>query len=100
VIGLAMLTGSDLPAELWKPILTGGLWAVIQWRVVGEVRRFSRWGWYGAMAELAIASATKLVWVFLLPDQAFAFLILLGINVWMMRYFWTRRADFDVDLGT
>lgn len=80
-------------------VITGLVWAVLQWRLATEVRRFSRWGWYGAVAELAAAAATKLVWVFVMPDLAFMFVVLLVIDAFMARYFWTRRAQFDVSFG-
>lgn len=79
--------------------IMGLVWAVLQWRLATEVRRFSRWGWYGAMAALAAAAAAKVFWVFYLREMAFLFLMLLVIDAFMLRYFWTRRAHFDVDLG-
>jgi hypothetical protein len=79
--------------------ITGLVWAVLQWRLATEVRRFSRWGWYGAVTELAAAAAAKVFWVLYLREMAFVFLILLVIDAFMLRYFWRRRAQFDVDLG-
>lgn len=80
-------------------VITGSVWALLQWRLATEVRRFSRWGWYGAMAELAVAAATKLFWMFFLRDMAFVFIMLLVIDWLMLRYFWTRRDQFDVSFG-
>ena len=80
-------------------VITGLVWAVLQWRLAAEVRRFSRWGWYGAMAELAAAVATKLFWVFIVPDLAFLFVVLLVADAFMLHYFWTRRAQCDVSFG-
>lgn len=101
VVAFAFLATVDADAGFapWTRALATCVWAVLQWRVADEVRRFSRWGWYGAMAELGIAAASKVVWVFLLPEQAFAFLVLLGIEAGLLRYFWNRRAQFDVDFG-
>jgi hypothetical protein len=79
--------------------IMGLVWAVLQWRLATEVRRFSRWGWYGAMAALAAAAAAKVFWVFYLREMAFLFLMLLVIDAFMLHYFWTRRGQFDVDLG-
>lgn len=79
--------------------ITGLVWAVLQWRLASEVRRFSRWGWYGATTELAAAAAAKLFWVFFLPEMALVCVVLLVIDAFMMRYFWKRSAQFDVDLG-
>jgi hypothetical protein len=76
-----------------------GVWCVLQWRLAREVKRFSRWGWYGAMAELAGAAFVKLgvaaTYLFTLPSA----LVVLAVNGAWMRYFWNRRADYDVDLG-
>lgn len=80
-------------------VVTGLVWAVLQWRLATEVRRFSRWGWYGAMAELAGAAAAKLFWMFILRDLGFVFVMLLVIDAFMLRYFWTRREQFDVSFG-
>ncbi len=73
-----------------------GLWSVVQWRLAGAVRRFTRFGWYGATAGLGAAAAAKL-WFIAQGGSAgfagFAFALVL------LRYFWKRRADFDIDLG-
>lgn len=102
-----MAVGSGLGAILFAisgvgtaiNVVTGLVWAVLQWRLATEVRRFSRWGWYGAVAELAGAAATKLFWVFVVRELAFVFLVLLVIDAFMLRYFWTRRDQFDVSFG-
>lgn len=82
-----------------RNVITGLVWAVLQWRLATEVRRFSRWGWYGAMAELAAAAAAKVFWVFFLSEMAFVFVMLLVIDAFMMRYFWMRCDQFDVSFG-
>ena len=51
------------------------------------------------MAELSLAAATKVASIFVLPEAAFAFVVLLGIDAGLLRYFWYRRAQFDIDLG-
>jgi hypothetical protein len=79
--------------------LAAGVWAVLQWRLAGEVRRFSRWGWYGAMAELSVAVVSMLFWAFALRELAYFFLSVLIVDVLLLRYFWTRRAQFDVSVG-
>lgn len=102
-----MAAGSGFSAILFavsgglagRNMITGALWAVLQWRLATEVRRFSRWGWYGAMTELAAAAAAKLFWVFFLSEMALLFVMLLMIDAFMMRYFWTRRDQFDVSFG-
>jgi hypothetical protein len=102
-----MAAGSAFSAVLFT--ISGGLagtnaimglvWAVLQWRLATEVRRFSRWGWYGAMAALAGAAGAKLFWVFFLPEMALVCVVLLAIDTFMARYFWTRRDQFDVSFG-
>ncbi|HYR06924.1 MAG TPA: hypothetical protein VEQ60_04130 [Longimicrobium sp.] len=75
----------------------GGVMAVLQWRLTKEVSRFSRWGWYGAMVELGAATAAK-VWT-MAEGNLVGGAIGLCIDVMWMRYFWKRRAQFDIDLG-
>lgn len=76
-----------------------GVLAVLQWRLADEVRRFSRWGWYGAIAALAVAVVTKLFWAFALREVAYFFLSLLIVDALLLHYFWTRRDQFDVSVG-
>lgn len=83
----------------WQRLLLAGAWCVLQWRLAGEVRRFSRWGWYGAMAELGAATVTKLGLALFAPFAVPWTLPAVAANLAWMRYFWKRRADFDVDLG-
>ncbi|HEY0019682.1 MAG TPA: hypothetical protein VGC13_25485 [Longimicrobium sp.] len=88
-----------LEPRSWVRVAGVGVWCVLQWRLAREVKRFSRWGWYGAMAELAGAALVKLgvaaTYLFTLPSA----LVVLAVNGAWMRYFWNRRADYDVDLG-
>lgn len=74
-----------------------GLGAAVQWRLATEVQHFSRWGWYGAMVELAAAAAAK-VWS-MAEGNVVGGLIGLVIDLLWMSYFWERRDQFDVDLG-
>lgn len=75
----------------------GALWSVVQWRLAGEVKNFSHWGWYGAMLELAAASLAK-VWS-MAEGNVVGGIIGLVIDLLWMQYFWERREQFDVDLG-
>jgi hypothetical protein len=75
--------------------VAGGVWTVLQWRLTREVRRFSRWGWYGAMVELGGAAAAK-VWA-MAQGNVVGGAIGLCIDVLWMKYFWDRRDQFDVD---
>ncbi len=71
--------------------------AVFQRALSKGVRRFTRWGWMGAMAELGVAALTELPRSLDIGDWVSS-IITVGINVLWMSYFWRRRADFDIDL--
>jgi len=73
-----------------------GVGAAVQWRLAKEVEHFSRWGWYGAMVELAGAAAAK-VWG-MAHGNVVGGMIGLGIDLAWMRYFWEYRHQFDIDL--
>ena len=72
-----------------------GVWSWLQWRLAREVRRFTRWGWYGAMAELGAATAAKL-WL-MAQGQPGAGVVGLAFDALLLHYFWKRRAQFDID---
>jgi hypothetical protein len=74
-----------------------GLGSAVQWRLATEVQHFSRWGWYGAMIELAAAAAAK-AWS-MAEGNVVGGLFGLCIDVAWLAYFWNRREHFDVDLG-
>jgi hypothetical protein len=102
VLSLALYLATRAPESVyvpWQRMLIAGGFSVLQWRLAGAVRRFSRWGWYGAMAELGAASAAKLGLALFAPFAIPWTLPMLALNVAWMRYFWKRRADFDIDLG-
>jgi hypothetical protein len=96
----AVLNGSvgDLRSPLL--LLLAPAMAVLHWRLAGEVRRFTSWGWYGAMIELAALVMFKVVSGI---DEGFGPAVGLVMSVmelaWMW-YFWNRRAQFDIDLGS
>lgn len=83
----------------WVRVAGAGVWAVLQWRLGVAVSRFSRWGWYGAMAELGGAALAKLALAVVAPFTVPGALVIVAINGAWMRYFWKRRDQFDVDLG-
>jgi hypothetical protein len=83
--------------KVWQRMLISGAFAVLQLRLAGEVRRFSRWGWFGAMAELGLATAGKLAVSLLSPFTVPCTLPMVAVNLLWMHYFWKRRADFDID---
>ena len=90
-VGWTLISGS-LDVAGWA--VGGGIWAVLQWRLAGEVEHFSRWGWYGAMAELTVAAAAK-VWA--IAEGNWGAVVGLVFDLLWMSYFWERREQFDVD---
>lgn len=72
--------------------------SAVQLNLVKHVRGFTRWGWFGAMAELAIATLTKVGALATDPVGSSGVVPGIVVDVAWMRYFWNRRADFDVDL--
>lgn len=99
-LALVMGAGGLLNGLEWPlvPMAAGAaLWSALQWRLAHEVEGFSRWGWYGAMGELGVAAAAKL-WS-IAQGQVFGAVLGLAVDVLWLRYFWNRRADFDIDLG-
>ena len=91
--------GMETVGDVWKPAVAASVWGVLQWRLCREVSRFSRWGWIGAMAELAGAGLAKIGLAVAMPATIPSAVVLLAINGAWMRYFWKRRDQFDVDLG-
>jgi hypothetical protein len=73
-----------------------GVGAAVQGRLAKEVEHFSRWGWYGAMVELAAAAVAKL-WG-MANGNVVGGAIGLAIDLAWMRYFWENRGQFDIDL--
>ncbi|HEU4884308.1 MAG TPA: hypothetical protein VFT45_18780 [Longimicrobium sp.] len=84
--------------KLWMVGMAVGLGvgAVVQWRLAKEVEHFSRWGWYGAMVELAGAAAAN-VWG-MAHGNVVGGMMGVGIDLAWMRYFWEYRAQFDIDI--
>lgn len=79
--------------EMWMVVLAFPAVSVVHWRLGGKVGQFSRFGWYGAMFELAGATAAK-VGLFGIGG-----LLMSVFELLWMGYFWNRRAQFDVLLG-
>jgi hypothetical protein len=98
-VGVAVATFMDLVppgtgAALFAGLVVG---AVVQGSLARHVKHFTRWGWYGAMAELALATLTKVSTVTENPSAIGGAAIGIIIDLLWMHYFWERRADFDVD---
>jgi hypothetical protein len=104
-LGLGMLIFGPLALRYgleprhWVRVGAAAVWAVLQWRLGRAVSRFSRWGWYGAMAGLGGSALAKLALAVLMPFTAGGALMVAAINGAWMRYFWKHRDQFDVDLG-
>lgn len=79
--------------------LSLALGCVLQRALATHVGRFSRWGWYGAMAELGFLALTKANAIVAEPDAAAGAIVGIVIDLLWMGYFWKHRADFDVDIG-
>ncbi len=93
--GAAALGLGRPPLEMLGQAAVMGAGAAFQWRLGGAVEHSSRWGWYGAMAELAAAAAAK---VWLIADGNVAWGVIgLVIDLLWMRVFWNYREQFDVD---
>ncbi|HYR06923.1 MAG TPA: hypothetical protein VEQ60_04125 [Longimicrobium sp.] len=81
-------------------LLLAPVLAVLHWRLAGEVRRFTSWGWYGAMIELATLVMLKVGSAIAEGFGPAVGLVMSVIELAWMWYFWNRRAQFDVDLGS
>lgn len=99
VLGCFAAFGMETIAEVWKPMAAMAVGGVLEWRLCREVSRFSRWGWIGAMAGLGGTALLKVGAAVMNPVGIPSALTVLAVNGAWMRYFWRRRADFDIDLG-
>jgi hypothetical protein len=70
----------------------------VQSTLAQHVKHFSRWGWWGAMAELVVVTLSKVVALAADPGSFMGPAIGLAIDAVWLRYFWERRQDFDIDL--
>lgn len=71
---------------------------LVQSNLAEHVKHFSRWGWWGAMAELVVVTLSKVVALAADPGSFMGPAIGLAIDAVWLRYFWERRKDFDIDL--
>lgn len=74
------------------------LGCVVQGTLSSHVKSFSRWGWYGAMAELGFATLSKASLVVQDPSAIGSVAFVIVIDLLWMRYFWNHRADFGIDI--
>jgi hypothetical protein len=95
-----LLMGDWGPAGLAALAFVGlSLGSVLQRTLANHVDHFTRWGWYGAMAELALVTFAKVDAIASDPTNFGGPMIGIVLDLLWMRYFWERRADFDVDLN-
>ena len=71
---------------------------VVQGTLAKHVEHFTRWGWWGAMAELSLATLAK-VGTIVESGSFVGPVIGIVIDLLWMNYFWSRRADFDIDIS-
>jgi hypothetical protein len=86
-----------LPGEMWM-VATLAAGAVFQYALGRNVERFTRWGWYGAVAALSFAALATAAAV--IADRGSFIEAGFGITVdllWL-QYFWVQRRDYDIDL--
>ncbi len=97
---VSLLFGGDLEmAGLAGLAAVGlGVGSYVQRTLADHLSHFSRWGWWGAMAELAAVTLTKVAALFTDPASIGGTGIGIVIDLLWMRYFWERRADFDIDI--
>lgn len=97
---LFLLMGDWGPAGLAALACVGlSVGCVLQRTLASNVDHFTRWGWYGAMAELALVTLAKVQAIVTEPTDFVGPMIGIVLDLLWMAYFWERRADFDVDLG-
>lgn len=72
---------------------------VLQSTLARNVERFTRWGWYGAMGELAFVTLAKVNVLLRDPlGEGIGAAVGILIDVLWLSYFWERRGDFGVEL--
>ncbi|HST62801.1 MAG TPA: hypothetical protein VLK84_29110 [Longimicrobium sp.] len=96
ILGMVLDTG-PLPGELWMvAALAAG--AVFQRTLARNVECFTRWGWYGAVAELSFATLAMVASLVADPGSFIGAGFGIAVHVLWLHYFWAQRRDFDIDL--
>ena len=96
---VTLLSGDMRLAGLAALVAVGmALGCAVQGSLARHVKHFSRLGWWGAMAELALAALTKVNMILTQPGDWGGAAIGIVIDLLWMGYFWERHGDFDVDL--
>lgn len=95
---LGMLLGyGPFPGELWM-VGTLAVGAVFQRSLARNVERFTRWGWFGAVATLSFAAVAKAAAVIADPGSIVGAGLGITIDLLWLQYFWAQRRDFDIEL--
>ena len=97
VLGVVSAVTQGWEARFYALPAIAAVWSAAQWRLAREVRRFTRWGWYGAVAEMG-ASILANVWG-MAQGEVGGGLCGAVLSTLLLRYFWKRRAQFDIDPG-
>lgn len=95
VLGVVSALDQGWELRFYALPVIGAAWSAAQWRLAREVRRFTRWGWYGAVAETG-ASILANVWG-MAQGEVGGGLCGAALSALLLRYFWKRRAQFDID---
>ncbi len=96
ILAMVLDTG-PLPGEMWMvAALSAG--AVFQRTLARNVERFTRWGWYGAVAELSFAALAKAAAAVADPGSFIGAGFGITVDLLWLQYFWAQRRDFDIDL--
>lgn len=96
ILGMVLDTG-PLPGEMWM-VVTLAAGAVFQAALARNVERFTRWGWYGAVAELSFAALAKVAAIVADPGSFIGAGFGITVDLLWLQYFWAQRRDYDIDL--
>jgi hypothetical protein len=83
----------------WGIAVLMAVGAVLQRVLATRVRDFTRWGWFGALTELAFLTLAKVTVLVGDPlGDGIGAVLGIFIDLLWMSYFWEHRADFGVEL--
>lgn len=102
VVYLLITMGSAGKAVLPAAAKFAGLAAgfLFQHTLAKNVENFTRWGWYGAMAELVVLAVAKVGVVARNPEASWlGAMVGITFDLVCIMYFIMRRADYGVEFG-
>ena len=98
VLVLTLLGTETVPPWFAALAMAGmGIGSYVQRTLADHVSHFSRWGWWGAMAQLAAVLLTQVAALVADPSSIVGTGIGIVIVVLWLQYFWAQRADFDIE---